>query len=89
MSNDKYLQSLKKKKKKKTGAGHLELASKHKALSCPLQLPALVCVCGLRTVRRCVGLFLGLLLNSINPPTYFFLYQYHTNFYYYFSAIHL
>ena len=48
-----------------------------------------VCVCGLRTVRRCVGLFLGLLLNSINPPTYFFLYQYHTNFYYYFSAIHL
>ena len=43
-SNDKYLQNLKK-KKKKTGAGHLELASKHKALSCPLQLPALVCVC--------------------------------------------
>ena len=78
-----------KKKKTKTGAGHLELASKHKALSCPLQLPALVCVCGLRTVRRCVGLFLGLLLNSINPPTYFFLYQYHTTFYYYFSAIHL
>ena len=72
MSNDKYLQSLKKKKKKKTGAGHLELASKHKALSCPLQLPALVCVCGLRTVRRCVGLFLGLLLNSINPPTSFY-----------------
>ena len=78
-----------KKKKTNTGSGQLKLASKHKALSCPLQLPALVCVCGLRTVRRCVGLFLGLLLNSINPPTYFFLYQYHTNFYYYFSAIHL